>query len=333
MIRLVQYKDESGGRRVAVSSEQPGVLIPVQGYDTVYDLARAALEKGVHLEPMVRSLLAPATVDYDTVIHAHRILPPIDHPDPAHTLVSLTGLTHLGSAASRDKMHAAATTEVATLTDSMRMFRLGVENGKPPDKEIGAQPEWAYKGDGRCVVAPDHPLTTPAYAHDGGEEAEIAGIYLIDRMGGPWRIGFVIGNEFADHVLERQNYLYLAHSKLRECSIGPELLVGDLPEHVAGTVRILRGGHEVWRTPFESGEANMCHSIANLEHHHFKYDLFRRPDDVHIHFFGANGVSFGAGIHAAPGDVFEIDVPFFGRPLRNALRAESHTIPVQVKAL
>ena len=38
-----------------------------------------------------------------------------------------------------------------------------------------------------------------------------------------------LSNEFSDHVMERQNYLYLAHSKLRSCSFGPELLVGDLP--------------------------------------------------------------------------------------------------------
>jgi hypothetical protein len=70
---------------------------------------------------------------------------------------------------------------------------------------------------------------------------------------------------------------------------------------------------------FISGEANMSHTLANLEHHHFKYAQFRRPGDVHVHFIGAAVLSFSAGVRAEPGDVFEIDVPAFGAPLRNPL--------------
>ncbi len=145
----------------------------------------------------------------------------------------------------------------------------------------------------------------------------------IDDAGSPRRVGFALGNEFSDHTLEKKNYLYLAHSKLRQCSFGPELLVGDLPSSVTGDIRVIRGRETVWSSPFESGEDHMCHSIANLEQHHFKYDLFRRPGDVHVHFLGANGVSFGAGFRTQAGDVFEIDVPLFGKPLRNPLRVET----------
>jgi hypothetical protein len=121
--------------------------------------------------------------------------------------------------------------------------------------------------------------------------------------------------------MERQNYLYLAHSKLRQCSFGPELLLGQLPEHIAGTVRLLRQGQELWSDTFLTGEANMSHTIANMEHHHFKYPAFRRPGDIHCHFFGTSTLSFSAGMRAEPGDVFEISVPAFGRPLRNPLSA------------
>ena len=205
--------------------------------------------------------------------------------------------------------------------------------GKPADGQIGAQPEWAFKGDGRCVVDPEEALSSPAFAEDGGEEAELAGLYVIDEFGNPWRVGYAIGNEFADHVLEKQNYLYLAHSKLRECSFGPELLVGQLPAEVHGEVRVLRDGHVIWQSPFLSGEANMAHSIANLEYHHFKYDQFRRPGDVHVHFFGANGVSFGDSLRTQSGDVFEVDVPLFGRPLRNPLRVRTAAPDFVVRAL
>ena len=57
-----------------------------------------------------------------------RLMTPIDHPEPAHCLVSGTGLTHLGSAAHRQAMHGK---DDADLTDSMRMFRAGLEGGRP----------------------------------------------------------------------------------------------------------------------------------------------------------------------------------------------------------
>jgi hypothetical protein len=331
MIRLVQLFDQAGARRVALAGEDAGALRLIDGYARVYDLALAAIRAGTSLEAFVHVRLSHEQIDYNLLIAERRLLPPLDHPDPARCVVSLTGLTHLGSATSRDQMHAAMA--AGTATDTMRMFQIGLEGGKPAHGGIGAQPEWAYKGDGRCIVAPEQPLTQPAFADDGGEEAEIAGLYVIDDDGNPWRVGYALGNEFADHVLERKNYLYLAHSKLRECAFGPELLVGELPDAVRGEVRIRRDGAIIWSSPFETGEAHMCHAIANLEQHHFKYDLFRRPGDVHVHFFGANGVSFGAGIQPRAGDLFEIDAPLFGRPLRNALKIAPNADLVRVRAL
>ncbi len=61
----------------------------------------------------------------------------------------------------------------------------------------------------------------------------------------------------------------------------------------------------------------MSHHIANLEHHHFKYALFRRPGDLHVHFFGTATLSFSDGIKARDGDIFEIEAPPFSLPLRN----------------
>ena len=128
----------------------------------------------------------------------------------------------------------------------MRMFKLGLEGGKPAKGETGAQPEWFYKGDGSTIVAPEGDLPSPAFALDGGEEPEIVGVYLIDDRGAPVRIGFALGNEFSDHVTERRNYLWLAHSKLRPSSLGPELLIGDLPGDVQGLSRIRRGKEVIW---------------------------------------------------------------------------------------
>jgi hypothetical protein len=76
----------------------------------------------------------------------------------------------------------------------------------------------------------------------------------------------------------------------------------------------------------------MSHRIAGLEHHHFKYPMFRQPGSVHVHFFGTATLSFAAGVRTLSGDVFEIESDTFGQPLRNVLRHEPANAP-QVRAL
>ena len=328
--RLVQLVDERGARLVAVMADD-GSARRLQGYATTYALAQAAIAAGSTLSDTVEAAGLGDPVDLDAALAEGRILAPIDHPDPAHLLVTGTGLTHLGSAEGRDKMHRALD-DAAALTDSMKMFKLGLEGGKPAPGETGVQPEWFYKGDGETIAAPGAPLMSPAFALDGGEEPELAGGYVIGPDGTPWRIGFALGNEFSDHVTERQNYLYLAHSKLRRCALGGELLLGDPPADVRGTVRIRRDDQTVWEKPFLTGEANMCHSLANLEHHHFKYAQFRRPGDVHVHFMGTATLSFSDGVRTEPGDVFEIEAAPFILPLRNPLAVET-AAPARVRVL
>jgi hypothetical protein len=124
--------------------------------------------------------------------------------------------------------------------------------------------------------------------------------------------------------MERKNYLYLAPSKLRNCSIGPELTVGTVPfEDVSGRVTVRRNGSPLWSKEIWTGQKNMSHTVANLEHHHFKYDTHRRPGDVHIHFFGADAFSFGDGVELRDGDVMEVSFPQFGRALRNPVAVDS----------
>jgi hypothetical protein len=302
-------------------SEDGRQLEVLRGTNRLYDLAVEALRSGTRLEALIESRRSGRSESYDEAVEQKRLLLPFDHPDPYHLLVTGTGLSHLGSAAARDSMHARIQKAESELTDSMKMFKWGVEGGKPRPGEIGVAPEWFYKGDGRWAVAPEQPLELPAYALDGGEEVEVVGIYLVGQEGEIVRVGFALGNEYSDHAMERQNYLYLAHSKLRQCSYGPEILLGDLPKNVAGHARLLRGNAVVWEEDWLSGEDNMCHSLANLEHHHFKYREFRVPGDVHVHFFGAATGSFTKKTETRVGDVFEISSPAFGRPLRNPLGA------------
>jgi hypothetical protein len=316
-MRLIQFED--GAQRRIAAADAGGARV-VNDAGSVYALAREAADNGRKLADVIAAHGLGESVDPAAILADGRMLPPVDHPDPAHLHVTGTGLTHLGSAATRDAMHKSTIeAEAETLTDSMKMFRMGLEGGKPKPGEVGVQPEWFYKGNGYAVAAPGAPIRSPAFARDAGEEPEIAGIYIIGKDGRPYRLGFALGNEFSDHVTERVNYLFLAHSKLRICSFGPELLLGELPRNVSGMSRILRGGKVLWEKPFLSGEDNMSHTIANLEYHHFKYELFRQPGDIHVHMFGTATLSFADGIRTEPGDVFEIEEQQFGLPLRNAV--------------
>ena len=317
-LRLLQMLGERGERMVAASHGGTQAR-RVKGATTVYALAGTAILSHSTLAGVADAAGYGEEIDLNDALRRGRILAPVDHPDSARTWLTGTGLTHLGSADARERMHANAQSRNAS--DSMKMFQMGVEGGKPADGQPGVQPEWFYKGDGRSIVAPEKPLMSPDFALNGGEEPELAGIYVIARDGTPVRLGFALANEFSDHVMERMNYLYLAHSKLRPASIGPELLVGELPVDIHGTALIRRAGKAIWEKPFLTGEANMSHDLSNLEHHHFKYPLFRRPGDLHLHFFGTATISFTDGVIAQEGDVFEIEAPPFSLPLRNPLQS------------
>ena len=330
-MRLVQITHPSYGRRVAIVDD--GTLRLLGTHRSIYAFAFAAIETGCRLQELILSDISDVPLNYDEVYGLHSgwsFLPSFDHPEePARCLVSGTGLTHLASAANRDAMHAAE-----TVTDSMKMYRLGVERGRPANGQTGAAPEWFYKGTGTILRGHRAPLTVPNFALDGGEEPEMASVYVIDREGAPRRVGLTPANEFSDHQIEKQNYLYLAHSKLRPCAIGPELSLDPDFSLVTGTVSIERGGSKLWTKEISTGDQRMCHSLANIEHHHFKYHAHRRPGDAHVHFLGASAFSFGEGIALQDRDEMVIEWKGYGRPLRNRIEIEmSSENPIQATPL
>jgi hypothetical protein len=324
-MRLIQFEDESGRIRVGVIDQAGERVRVLESVGSTRELAEQAIAARSTLEQQAAATAGSQWREYAQLQREGRLRTPLHHPDPAHCMVSGTGLTHLGSAAARDAMHQTMREQAqqGTLTDSMRMFQWGVEGGRPAPGQAGVQPEWFYKGQGSIVAHPGATLDSPDFALDGGEEPELVGLYLIGPDGAPHRLGFAIGNEFSDHVTERSNYLYLAHSKLRHCAIGPELRTGDAPRDLRGMSRIVRDGAVLWEKPFLTGEANMSHTLENLEYHHFKYAAHRRPGDVHLHFFGTATLSYADGIRARDGDLFEVDLPALGAPLRNILRTVS----------
>jgi hypothetical protein len=332
MTRLVQL--QNGATRVVALVDEPHLRL-LAGARSVFQLAREAADSDKPLPALVLQKATGERLDYEPIYaggSTWRLLPPINHPDePARCLISGTGLTHLGSATDRQRMHEAKESE---MTDSMKMFRLGAESGQPAPGKIGVAPEWFYKGNGTILRAHGEPLEVPAFAEGGGEEGEIAGIYFVGEDGAPRRIGMAIGNEFSDHQFEKKNYLNLAGSKIRTCSLGPELVIDPEFHTVPGKVAIERGGRELWSKEIVTGENEMCHSLANIEHHHFKFTTHRRPGDLHVHYFGACALSFGDGVQLADGDVMEISFAGFGRALRNPLRvARGEATLIEVKSL
>jgi hypothetical protein len=318
-MRLVQLQQPSGETRVAVVEGDRLRLL--DGPRSIYELAHTAIERGRRLAESASECASRETLDYDLIYRLEsdwRLLPPFTHPEPARCLVTGTGLTHKASADNRQAMHR----HPEELSDSMKMYLAGLQGGRPAPGTIGVSPEWFYKGCGRILRAHGEPLVSPSFAADGGEEPEVAGLYVIDPDGRPRRAGMAMANEFSDHVIEKRSYLYLAHSKLRPCAMGPELVVDPDFTDVRGSVSIERGGKVLWSQPIATGEANMSHTVANLEHHHFKYDAHRRAGDAHIHFFGADAFSFGVGLTLQDGDAMVIAFEGFGRPLRNPIRVE-----------
>ena len=322
LTRLVQLSNANGQRQVALVQE-PSLRF-LQNTPSVYALALEAIQAQKPLIDLIHSRLSDELIDYQSVYTSQspwQLLPAFDHPDgPFGCMVSGTGLTHKNSALNRQMMHQSAGDKP---TDSMQMYQWGIEGGSPAAGTVGVQPEWFYKGNGAILRAHGQPLDVPPYGNDGGEEPEVAGAYIVDETGKPWRIGFCTGNEFSDHVMEKKNYLYLAPSKLRQCAIGPELVITDAFSEWTGAVSVTRGDTPLWSASIRTGEKNMAHSLQNLEYHHFKYEAHRLPLQAHVHFFGADAFSFGQQISLQDGDLMRVQWDGLGRSLQNPIRIAS----------
>ncbi len=331
--RLVQLIHPQLKRRVALVQEP--LLLLLKDFSSIYHLALEAINTNEKLKETIISHFSQEFLDYSSVYNGTsewKLLPSFDHPEYVmNCVVSGTGLTHKNSALNRQMMHKSSTEK---LTDSMQMYQWGLEGGSPEKGKIGIQPEWFHKGNGSMLKGHGEPLEVPPFANDGGEEPEVAGVYLTDANGEPWRIGFTTANEFSDHVMEKKNYLYLALSKLRNCSIGPELVIDEEFLDIKGTVKILRKEELIWSSTIQTGEKHMAHSLDNLEYHHFKYPSHRIPFQAHVHFFGADAFSFGNKIELKDADVMEISWEGMGRALQNPIQIpEKADRLVEIKSL
>ncbi len=332
-MRVVQFVIPGKGRRVGVveGDSVADITSASPSLKSVYDVAQAGFEAGKSFEQVLsESLNGADRLPYSELLagapggDASHLISPVAHEDPHRVLVSGTGLTHTGSMKSRDQMHSDDSEQSAEpQSDSAKMFQMGLDGGKPSSGTRGTSPEWFYKGNGTAIKGPGETLELPAFALDGGEEPELAACYMIDPTGAPRRLGFALGNEWSDHETERINYLYLAPSKLRECSVGPELVTDFDFKELQLTCTVRRAGETIYDSgPLFTGEEYMSHTLANCEDHHFKYPQHRAPGDAHVHFFGTSQLSFSTRQWKfEPGDEIEIASEGFSEPLRNTVAA------------
>ncbi len=314
-MRLSQLLNAQG-QKIVCATDDTGTSRKLADVAGIRELAMRALQTQTKLTDLALACATGEVVDLVAALDEGRVLTPIDHPDPAHLLVSGSGLSHKAWVAIEPD-HGP---DEDAWPDHFKTLMLGQRGGKPASGEWGAQPEWFFKGNGDILVPPGSAVEHPFYGVGPGEEAEIAGIYLIgpDRTG--HCLGYTLGNEFSDEEMYFRNVYHLAQSKKREVSLGPELLVGDLPEDIPARITLERDGEVQWQAKFRTGEANMLHSIANIEAHYFKYSQWYIPGDIHVLYFGNAVMSTAQGEVVEDGDFYRLDCETFGLPLVNSVR-------------
>ncbi len=137
-MQLIQYETVSGQRRVGVVDADR--VSTIADTATVRELALAAIAAGHGLAAEAEARgMADGLDSLSELLAAGRVLPPLDHEDPAHCLITGTGLTHTGSADTRNAMHEAgqAKSDEHKLTDSMKVFNWGLEGGRPAPGQAG----------------------------------------------------------------------------------------------------------------------------------------------------------------------------------------------------
>lgn len=120
-------------------------------------------------------------------------------------------------------------------------------------------------------------------------------------------------HKFSDHVFERRSDLNFVASKLRRCSLGPELEIDATFNERPCQAGNLRNEKALWEEQKRAGELKMGHSIANPEHHRFEFSARHQAGFGHVRFMGADCQSLSEGIGLGPGDAAEVRFQNFGR--------------------
>ena len=212
------------------------------------------------------------------------------------------------------------------ITDSMRMFQWGVEGGRPQKARSASRPSGSTRAMAPSSALPSSHWRFRLTPKTAAKKPRSPASTIIDRDGTPCRIGMVNGNEFSDHKFEKRNYLNLAGSKLRPCSLGPELVFEAEFDNVPGEVRIERAGSALWRKPDRKRRTEHVPQPCQPGASPLQVCGPSPARHVHVHFFGADALSFGDGVALRDGDMAEVSFEGFGRPLRNPIHEDAKSI-------
>ena len=278
------------GRTRVARVDADGAVLPLARFETTYQLARKAIARTAHARAG-RAADEPvdAPIAYAELLREGATAAAA-HASGSGALPGERHRAHASRQRGRARLDARrnSTKQDAELTDSMKMFKCGSGRRQTRGQQAGHAARVVLQGQRpqRGRLRPRR-SPSPDFAEDHGEEPELVGCYIIDDNGRPRRLGFAIGNEFSDHVTERRNYLLLAHSKLRQCGVGPDAqhrrAAGAPGRHEPHPPR--RRGAVAEAVPHRR-RRTCATRFANLEYHHFKYKQHRVPGDVHLHFFG-----------------------------------------------
>ena len=107
-MRAIQFRSEDGERHVGLIEADGEHARTLVGVSTMYETAMRALRERQSLPALIARLATGPVVDYGRLLKEGKVLQPLDHPEPARFLITGTGVTHIGSADARNKMHVAA---------------------------------------------------------------------------------------------------------------------------------------------------------------------------------------------------------------------------------
>jgi len=311
-MNLIQFQDNDV-MRIGFDAEGNGTIVCFKNPGSLYDFFTHHISMGEDIERSINNELGNKIVSYSDLLFNRQIQIPVAPTDLSHCHVSGVGLTHSSSVLIGSKSN--------NLTDVERVHLAGLEQGKPNKMQLGARPAWFYKGNGNLLRPTGEILDIPLLAKGVGEEAELVAIYIIDKNRVPRRVGFSLGNEFSDHLLEKENLYYLPQAKMLNCSVGAEIFPGELPNNMKGKIEILNKEEELtWGVDIETGWSKLIHSLENIENYAFQNAIFCMPGDVHYLFLGSDKLSFSDGVVLNDGDQIKIYGNLFSFPLVNKIR-------------
>ena len=233
------------------------------------------------LSELIELQLSDEILDVEKLQIENAFTFPVSHQHNDATWIGGTGLTHSNRALIRKVMEEIPENK---LSDSQKIYQLGIKEGKLKAGISTARPEWFFKGHLCNARTHGQTLDVPWYDLGGGEEAELVAVYYITPNSELYRIGFCLGNEFSDHILEKENHFYITQCKLRPFSLGAEIIIGDIPEKIQLDVVIFRQNEKLWQAQVNTGESNMVYSYENIENFIFQNQHICLADTIYYQF-------------------------------------------------